>query len=89
VIDALGDGPLLWAWDKPKLQRIARDDYSAQFTLALALKDVHLALETVDPSRFEAFASLAREWERAVDQGFGGEDLTVVTRVLEDGGGMS
>jgi 3-hydroxyisobutyrate dehydrogenase len=89
VIDALDDGPLLSAWDKPKLQRIARDDYSAQFTLALALKDVHLALETVDPSRFEAFASLAREWERAVDQGFGGEDLTVVTRVLEDGGGMS
>ena len=85
VIDALGDGPLLSPWDTPKLQRIANGDYSAQFALALALKDVHLALETVDPTRFESFASLAHEWERAVDEGLGGEDLTVVTRVLEDG----
>jgi len=87
VIDALGGGPLVSPWDTAKLQRMAKDDYSAQFALALALKDVHLALETVDASRFQAFASLAREWERAVDQGLGTDDLTVVTRVLEDGGG--
>lgn len=87
VIDALGGGPLLSPWDTAKLQRMAKDDYSQQFALALALKDVHLALEPVDPNRFEAFASLAHEWERAVDRGLGGEDLTVVTRVLEDGEG--
>jgi 3-hydroxyisobutyrate dehydrogenase len=87
VIDALGGGPLLSPWDTAKLQRMAEDDYSQQFALALALKDVHLALEPVDPNRFEAFASLAHEWERAVDRGLGGEDLTVVTRVLEDGEG--
>jgi 3-hydroxyisobutyrate dehydrogenase len=87
VIDALGGGPLLSPWDTAKLQRMAEDDYSQQFALALALKDVHLALEPVDPNRFEAFASLAHEWERAVDRGLGGEDLTVVTRLLEDGEG--
>jgi 3-hydroxyisobutyrate dehydrogenase len=85
VIDALGGGPLLSPWDTAKLQRMAEDDYSQQFALALALKDVHLALEPVDPNRFEAFAALAHEWERAVDRGLGGEDLTVVTRVLERG----
>jgi 3-hydroxyisobutyrate dehydrogenase len=85
VIEALEGSPLLSPWDTPKLQRMAKDDYSAQFALALALKDVHLALEAVDPSRFEAFAALAREWERAVDRGLGGEDLTAVTRVLEEG----
>ena len=85
VIEALGGEPLLSPWDTGKLQRMANGDYSAQFSLALALKDVHLALESVDTTRFEAFASLAREWERAVDRGLGGEDLTVVTRALDDG----
>jgi 3-hydroxyisobutyrate dehydrogenase len=87
VIDALGDGPLTSPWEAAKLQRIAKDEYSPQFALSLALKDVQLALEAVDPERFEAFASLAREWERAVDHGLGNQDVTVVTRALEDSRG--
>jgi 3-hydroxyisobutyrate dehydrogenase len=87
VIDALDGGPLVSPWESAKLQRIAKGDYSPQFALALALKDVHLALEAVDAARFESLASLAREWERAVDKGLGDQDLTVVTRVLEDPGG--
>jgi 3-hydroxyisobutyrate dehydrogenase len=86
VIDALDGGPLVSPWESAKLQRIAKGDYSPQFSLALALKDVHLALESVDAARFESLASLAREWEHAVDQGLGDQDLTVVTRVLEDPG---
>src|SRR5947208_1305102 len=81
------DGPLVSPWESAKLQRIARGDFTPQFPLALALKDVHLALEAVDAGRFESLASLAREWERAVDQGLGDQDLTVVTRALEDPGG--
>jgi len=87
VIDALDGGPLVSPWESAKLQRMAKGDYSPQFALALALKDVHLALEAVDVGRFESLASLAREWERAVDQGLGDQDLTVVTRALEDPGG--
>lgn len=87
VIDALDGGPLMSPWESAKLQRIARGDYSPQFSLALALKDVHLALESVDAGRFESLASLAHEWERAVDRGLGDQDLTVVTRALEDAGG--
>lgn len=85
VIEALSGGPLVSPWEAAKLQRIARGEYSAQFALALALKDVHLALEAVDANRFMAFASLAREWERAVDLGLGNEDITVVALALEDG----
>ena len=87
VIDALDGGPLVSPWESAKLQRIAKGDYSPQFALALALKDVHLALEAVDAGRFESLASLAREWERAVDKGLGDQDLTVVTSALEDPGG--
>jgi 3-hydroxyisobutyrate dehydrogenase len=81
VADALQGGPLVSAWQAAKLQRILQDDFSAQFALSLALKDVHLALEVADG--FAALGCLADEWQRVVDQGLGDQDLTVVTRALE------
>src|SRR5256714_5829948 len=45
LVDVLGGGPLMSPWQAAKLQRIAKDDFSAQFALSLALKDVHLALQ--------------------------------------------
>ena len=83
VIDALDGGPLVSPWQAAKLQRIAKDDYSTQFGLSLALKDVHLALQAADDGRFAALASLADEWQQAVDDGLGDQDLTVMTRALE------
>ena len=83
VADALGGGSLVSAWQAAKLQRIARGEFSAQFALSLALKDVHLALQAAGGGRFAALAGLAGEWQQAVDQGLGGQDVTVVTRVLE------
>ena len=87
VVDALGGGPLVSPWEAAKLQRIAKGDFSAQFSLSLALKDVRLALQAADDDRFAALACLADEWQRAVEQGLGGQDLTVVTRWLERQGG--
>ena len=86
VVDALGDSSLVSAWQAAKLQRIAKGDYSAQFALSLALKDVHLALQAATEGRFAALASLAEEWQQAVDAGLGDEDLTVMTQVLEQQG---
>jgi 3-hydroxyisobutyrate dehydrogenase len=83
VINALGDGPLVSAWQAAKLERIAQGDFSAQFALSLALKDVHLALEDAGRERFPALASLADEWQGVVDRGFGDDDLTVVVQALE------
>lgn len=83
VLDAFEGGPLISPWSEGKISRIAGNDYSPEFPLALALKDVHLALEEADPERFAVLASLAREWEQLVDQGLGSEDVTVVTRALE------
>src|SRR5712691_4274474 len=87
VVDALGGGPLVSSWQAAKLQRIARGEFAAQFALSLALKDVHLALQAAGDDRFAVLACLADEWQQAVDQGLGEQDLTVVTRALELQGG--
>ena len=86
VMDALSGGPLVSPWQAAKLQRIAQGDFSVQFALSLALKDVHLALEAAGDDRFQALACLADEWEQVVDQGLGDRDLTVVTQALDKRG---
>jgi 3-hydroxyisobutyrate dehydrogenase len=82
VVDALEGNPLISPWQEAKLHRIAEGEFSAQFALSLALKDVRLAEEAAD-GRLGALACLADEWQHVVDLGFGHEDLTVVTRTLE------
>jgi 3-hydroxyisobutyrate dehydrogenase len=86
VLEALGGSPLVSSWQAAKLQRIAAGEFSAQFGLSLALKDVRLALQAADSDRFAALGGLAEEWQQAVDAGLGGQDLTVVTRVLAQQG---
>jgi 3-hydroxyisobutyrate dehydrogenase len=84
VTDAIGAGPLASPWQTAKLQRIQRRDFSPEFPLSLALKDVRLALEAADDAgRFAALSRLAEEWQQVVDQGLGDQDLTVMTRALE------
>jgi hypothetical protein len=67
IVDALGGNPLVSPRQAAKLQRIAQDDFSAQFALSLALKDVHLATEAEDDGRFVALAALADERQKVVD----------------------
>lgn len=83
VVEALGGSPLVSPWQAAKLQRIAKGEFSAQFALSLALKDVNLALQAVGDDQFKALACLAEEWQHVVDQGLGDYDLTVVARELE------
>jgi 3-hydroxyisobutyrate dehydrogenase len=88
VIDALGDGPLVSPWQAAKLPRIAQGDFSVQFALSLALKDVDLVLGDAGRERFRALASLADEWQEVVDYGLGESDLTVVAQALEQHGAL-
>jgi 3-hydroxyisobutyrate dehydrogenase len=82
VLDALEGGPLVSAWQEAKLHRIAQGEFSAQFALSLALKDVRLAQQAAE-NRLGTLACLADEWQQAVDHGLGDQDLTVVTCTLE------
>jgi len=87
VIEAVGGGPLVSPWQAAKLARVAKGEFSAQFALSLALKDVRLALQAADGDRFAVLGCLAEEWQQAVEQGLGDQDLTVVARALEQQGG--
>lgn len=83
VLGALRGSPLVSPWAAEKLDRIGRDEYDPQYSLALGLKDVRLALREVDVDRFAVAGSLAGQWQRAVDRGLGDEDITVITRALQ------
>ncbi len=87
VMNGLHGSPLVSPWQAAKLPRIATGDYSVQFALSLALKDVHLALDAAGDERFRALRCLADEWQEVVGLGLGDEDLTVVTQALADTGG--
>jgi 3-hydroxyisobutyrate dehydrogenase len=82
VVEAFDGGHLVSPWESAKFRRIQEDEFSAEFALALALKDVRLALSEAGPNHFRVLAALADEWTEIVDQGFGDEDVTVVSRVL-------
>jgi len=88
LVDALDGSPIVSPWQAAKLQRIAQGEFSAQFALSLALKDVHLALQAAGDDQLAVLACLADEWQQVVDRGLGGQDLTVVTRALEQQGGL-
>jgi 3-hydroxyisobutyrate dehydrogenase len=83
VAEGIVGGPLVSPWQAAKLPRIATNDFSPQFALSLALKDVHLALQAAADDRFMALAALANEWDQVADEGLGHQDVTVVTRFLE------
>lgn len=83
VLDSLEGNPLVSPWQEAKLHRIAKGEFSPQFALSLALKDVRLALDASD-GQLPVLAYLAEEWQRAVDQGLGDQDLTVVARPIAE-----
>ena len=84
VVEAFDGSALVSPWESAKFGRISKSEYSAEFALALALKDVRLALSEAGAERFTVLAALAEEWTGVVDRGLGDEDVTVVTRVLEE-----
>ncbi|MCU1502471.1 MAG: hypothetical protein JWM12_1825 [Ilumatobacteraceae bacterium] len=83
LLDALDGSPLVSRWGDAKLRRVSNQEYSAEFALALALKDARLALDALDGDQFPVLRALAAEWQHAAEDGLGGDDVTVVTRVLD------
>ena len=82
----LDGGPLAAPYAKIKLQMMAKGDFDAQFQLALALKDVRLALAAGGDQPLPALQAIASSWGEAVDDGAGTQDLSVIYRQLRPRG---
>jgi len=79
VLGAFEGSPIVSAWAQLKLGRIAHDDYSDEFSLALAAKDLDLA---VAQAPLPVAPHIRDLWRREVEAGLGDFDLTVVAREL-------
>ncbi len=73
-----------------KTPKVLARDFSADFSLALMLKDQDLVLETARAVGVElpTLRAIRDQVARAVEQGWGGEDLSVLVRLLEEDSGV-
>jgi 3-hydroxyisobutyrate dehydrogenase len=74
------DAPLAGA----KLHKITRGDYSPEFPLEWALKDVNLALAAAGGARLPMLEALSQQWCTAVQAGYGRDDISAARLALSD-----
>jgi 3-hydroxyisobutyrate dehydrogenase len=65
-------------WALTKLAKIAANSFDADFSLALASKDLHLALDAANHAhqRLPMTQSIATQWESALQAGLGDRDVS-------------
>ena len=80
----LEGGPLDAPLADAKLHKIARGDFTPEFPLEWALKDVHLAIAAADGTRLPMLEALSRQWGVAVQAGYGRDDVSAVRLALGD-----
>ena len=78
----IAGGPLDAPLADAKLHKIERGDFSPEFPLEWALKDVDLALAAAGEDTLPALAALSRTWHSAVDAGHGREDVSAAVLAL-------
>src|SRR5581483_11517878 len=81
IFDVLDGSPLAAPWAVTKAHKIDAGDYSAEFALEWALKDVDLALNSV-LDRLPALAAISDQWHRATVEGYGRLDLSAARLAL-------
>ena len=79
---AIEGGPLDAPLADAKLHKMQRADYSPEFPLEWALKDVDLALTAAQPDTLPALAALSGAWHTAVKAGHGREDVAAAVLAL-------
>ena len=80
----LEGGPLDAPLADAKLHKIASGDFTPEFPLEWALKDVDLAIRAADGGSLPMLAALSRQWHTAVEAGYGRGDVSVVRLALAD-----
>jgi 3-hydroxyisobutyrate dehydrogenase len=82
--DVIEGGPLDAPLADAKLHKIARGDFSPEFPLEWALKDVDLALAAADGPSLPMLQALSRQWRAAVEAGYGRDDISAARLALRD-----
>lgn len=80
----LEGGPLAAPYAKVKLGMIESGDFTPQMHLIWALKDANLALDAANGTPLPALKNIADLWQKAVDAGYGEQDLSVIYQYLKD-----
>jgi 3-hydroxyisobutyrate dehydrogenase len=82
VLDLLGSGRLASPVAAGKARKMDSGDDAPDFALEWAVKDMSLALDAAPGRSLDVLAALRDRWQRLVDQGFGGLDLSAARRGL-------
>ncbi len=85
LADAVVGGPLASATALAKLAKMERGDYSADFSLEWALKDLDLALASSGAETTPVVLAIAERWRRLVAQGHGHFDISAARLGLDPG----
>jgi len=79
---AIEGGPLDAPLADAKLHKIARGDFTPEFPLEWALKDVNLALQAAGGTNLPMLQALSRQWRLAVEAGYGRDDISAARLAL-------
>jgi 3-hydroxyisobutyrate dehydrogenase len=82
LADAIEGGPLDAPIADAKLHKMERQDFSPEFPLEWALKDVDLAIAAASGDQLPLLAALSRQWQAAVDAGHGRQDVSAARQAL-------
>jgi 3-hydroxyisobutyrate dehydrogenase len=85
LADVVTGGPLASAAAVAKLAKMASGDYSADFSLEWALKDLDLALAAAGPETTPVVMAIAERWRRLVANGSGRFDISAARLGLNPG----
>ena len=80
----LEGGPLDAPLADAKLHKIARGDFTPEFPLEWALKDADLAIAAGHGDSLPMLAALSRQWHKAVEAGYGRNDVSAARLALGD-----
>jgi 3-hydroxyisobutyrate dehydrogenase len=82
LAECIEGGPLDAPLADAKLHKMERGDFTPEFPLAWALKDVDLAAAAAGDGELPLLAALSRQWHAAVDAGHGRDDVSAARLAL-------
>lgn len=82
VLELVGTGRMGTPVTAGKARKMYGGDDSPDFALELAVKDLSLALEAAPGRSLDVIAALRDRWQRLVDQGMGGLDMSAARHGL-------